>query len=154
MTHPVARKAILLSLTLCLMAALPRCLAQETARQSGGVLIEFPNFGPIPGSPEPSLGPGPGALDPSMLAPETGLIGGRRRAGRIPRPNKARQMTTESALAQRPAMSLPAPLPEHATTRSLASPSIVEDEGTPEGLTLEAAIEQMLAANLDILALK
>ena len=154
MTHPVARKAILLSLTLCLMAALPRCWAQEAARQSGGVLLEFPNFGPIPGSPEPSLGPGPGALEPSMLAPETGFIGGRRRAGRIPRPNKARQMTTESALAQRPVMSLPAPLPEHATTRSLASPSIVEDEGTPEGLTLEAAIDQMLAANLDILALK
>ena len=57
-----------------------RVLAQESSgRQSGGVLLEFPNFGPIPGSQEPSMGPGPGALEPSMLAPDTGLIGGRRR---------------------------------------------------------------------------
>src|SRR4051812_28680817 len=57
----------------------------DPGRQSAGALLEFPNFGPIPGSPESSLGPGPGALQPSMLAPEAGLIGGRRRAGRIPR---------------------------------------------------------------------
>ena len=50
--------------------------APDAGRQSGGVLLEFPNFGPIPGSTEPSLGPGPGAMEPGMLAPESGIIGG------------------------------------------------------------------------------
>jgi cobalt-zinc-cadmium efflux system outer membrane protein len=131
-------------------------LAQESGRQSGGVLLEFPNFGPVPGSPEPSLGPGPGALEPSKLAPETGLIGGRRREGRIPRPNKGRRVSPVEAMAQAPGMRLPAALPEHATSppSSPTLPSIIEDEGPPDGLTLDAAIQQMLAANLDLLALK
>jgi len=130
--------------------------AQESGRQSGGVLLEFPNFGPIPGSQEPSMGPGPGALEPSMLAPETGLIGGHRRAGRIPRPNKGRQVSATDAMAQAPAMRLPAALPEHATSPPAAPAlsSVLEDEGPPDGLTLDAAIQQMLAANLDVLALK
>lgn len=130
--------------------------AQESGRQSGGVLLEFPNFGPIPGSQEPSMGPGPGSLEPSMLAPETGIIGGRRRAGRITRPNKGRQVSATEAMAQAPSMRLPAALPEHATRSppALALTSVIEDEGPPDGLTLNAAIQQMLAANLDVLALK
>src|SRR3954464_10262009 len=90
--------------------AVPSGLAQapDAGRQSGGALLEFPNFGPVPGSPESGLGPGPGALQPSMLAPEAGLIGGRRRAGRIPRSRADRGFT---AVGRFPAMSLPASLP-------------------------------------------
>jgi cobalt-zinc-cadmium efflux system outer membrane protein len=130
--------------------------APDTGRQSGGVLLEFPNFGPIPGSTEPSLGPGPGALQPSTMAPESGLIGGRRRAGRIPR-TKGNQITPAAALAQPPSMRLPAALPEHeAATRSPSETvsSVIEDEGPADGLTLDAAIQRMLDANLDVLALK
>ena len=129
--------------------------AQESGRQSGGVLLEFPNLGPIPGSQQPSMGPGPGALEPSMLAPETGLIGGRRCAGRVPR-SKGKQTSSVDQLAQGPAMRLPPALPEHASQQPAATVllSIVEDEGPPDGLTLDAAINQMLAANLDVLALK
>ncbi len=150
-TSTVSRAIVLLAL----LGSSSVSFAQESGRQSGGVLLEFPTFGPIPGSQEPSLGPGPGALEPSMLAPETGLIGGRKRAGRIPRA-KNKQTSSVEQMAQAPAMRLPSALPEHATLQP-ASPSlslVVEDAGPPDGLTLDAAIEQMLAANLDILALK
>jgi outer membrane protein, heavy metal efflux system len=143
-------------LVVALLGNTPQAPAQESGRQSAGVLLEFPNFGPIPGSQEPSMGPGPGALEPSMLAPETGIIGGRRRAGRVPRSNKGRQVSAADAMAQAPAMRLPAALPEHVTSLPAAPAlsSVVEDEGPPDGLTLDSAIQQMLAANLDVLALK
>jgi cobalt-zinc-cadmium efflux system outer membrane protein len=130
--------------------------AQESGRQSGGVLLEFPNFGPIPGSQEPSMGPGPGALEPSMLAPETGIIGGRRRAGRIPRASKNRQVAPSEAMAQAPGTRLPVAIPERAISQPTTTlvTSVLEDEGPPDGLTLDAAIQQMLSANLDVLALK
>ena len=53
-------------------------------------------------------------------------------------------------------MRLPPALPEHATLQPAATAlsSVVEDEGPPDGLSLDAAIDQMLAANLDVLALK
>ena len=72
--------------------ATPSGLAQapEPGRPSGGALSSSPTSVRSPGSPESSLGPGPGALQPSMLAPEAGLIGGRRRAGRIPRSARTR----------------------------------------------------------------
>jgi cobalt-zinc-cadmium efflux system outer membrane protein len=127
----------------------------DTGRQSGGVLLEFPSFGPIPGSPEPSLGPGPGAMQPGMLAPESGLIGGRRRAGRIPRPRTSQPAPAEAMT--RPAMSLPPALPAGETlvpSTSGASSSLVLDEGPVDGLTLDDAIQRMLAANLDVLALR
>ena len=63
---------------------------QDQGRKSGGVLLEFPNFGPIPGSTEPSMGAGPGALQPGVLEPDTNLIGGRRRVGRIPRTGRGK----------------------------------------------------------------
>jgi cobalt-zinc-cadmium efflux system outer membrane protein len=130
-------------------------LAQDSGRQSGGVLLEFPSFGPIPGSQEPSLGPGPGALEPSMVVPETGIIGGRRRAGRIPRSPKGRGVS-QAMMQQGPAMRLPEALPRTAEARSPVLPvsSIVSDEGPADGLTLDDAIQQMLEANLDVLALK
>ncbi len=151
-TRMVARSVLLVALT----GHNAFVLAQESGRQSGGALLEFPNFGPIPGSQEPSMGPGPGALEPSMLAPETGLIGGHRRAGRVPRTNRNRQVSNLESMAQAPTMRLPPALPEHASLQPAAPPlsSVVEDDGTPDGLTLDAAIDQMLAANLDVLALK
>jgi cobalt-zinc-cadmium efflux system outer membrane protein len=129
--------------------------APDAGRQSAGALLEFPNFGPIPGSPEPALGPGPGAMQPGTLAPEAGLIGGRRRAGRIPRPRTGQ--AAPAAAPAGPSMSLPPALPTGeapAPPASGADTSLVLDEGPEDGLTLDAAIRQMLAANLDVLALK
>ena len=136
--------------------ATPSGLAQapDTGRKSGGVLLEFPNFGPIPGSAEPSLGPGPGALKPSMLAPETGMIGGRRRAGRIPR-TSGNQVLPAAGQTSRHALA--AGTAGRRTPRDDAfggSSSLILDEGPADGLTLDAAIKRMLDANLDVLALK
>jgi outer membrane protein, heavy metal efflux system len=145
------------ALTATGITPLAQAQVPDSGRQSGGVLLEFPNFGPIPGSPEPSLGPGPGALAPSMVAPETNLIGGRKRSGRIPRPSKANQMAAAAAISQAPALRLPAALPGPAASAPESSgmiTSVAEDEGPADGLTLDAAIQQMLAANLDVLALK
>lgn len=131
--------------------------APDQGHQAGGVLLEFPNFGPVPGSTESSLGPGPGALAPSMVSPDTNLIGGRRRAGRIPRSTKAKQqISPASAIVPPPALHSPAALPENIASPAapLELSALIEDAGPPDGLTLDAAIQQMLAANLDILALK
>ncbi|MFO0888902.1 MAG: TolC family protein [Isosphaeraceae bacterium] len=129
--------------------------AQEAGRKWGGVLLEFPNFGPIPGSTEPTLGPGPGTLEPGAWGPESGLIGGRRRSARIPRAGKP-QTVGPLGGASRRSLSLPEPLPSSAGFRSPALPSssVEEDEGPSDGLTLDQAIEQLLRNNLDILALK
>jgi cobalt-zinc-cadmium efflux system outer membrane protein len=132
-----------------------RTLGQEQGRQSGGELLEFPNFGPIPGSTEPSLGRAPGALEPSMVGPDTGIIGGRRRPGRIPRATRG-QGVSQAIAAQGAAMRLPPALPAEPESRAPAPliSSVVEDEGPADGLTLDAAIQRMLEANLDLLALK
>jgi cobalt-zinc-cadmium efflux system outer membrane protein len=62
-----------------------------------------------------------------------------------------------AAMAQAPAMRLPPALPVPGSSPPEPSDvniSIVEDEGPSDGLTLDAAIHQMLTANLDIQALK
>jgi cobalt-zinc-cadmium efflux system outer membrane protein len=53
-------------------------------------------------------------------------------------------------------MRLPAALPiaPEAPSPALPTSSVIEDEGPPDGLTLEDAIERMLEANLDVLALR
>jgi cobalt-zinc-cadmium efflux system outer membrane protein len=92
-----------------------------------------------------------------MVTPETNLIGGRRRAGRIPRPSKPGQVLAAAAMAQAPAMRLPPALPVPGSSPrepSGVTTSIGEDEGPSDGLTLDAAIHQMLTANLDVQALK
>ena len=140
-----------------------RAAAQQDDGQRSAVL-EFPNLGPVPGAIEPALGPGPGALAPAMNLPAgtagAGPIGGKRRVGRLPRGTKP-QMAGATLVAARD-MQLAAPLPAPAAAGLAAVPipatridaAILQDPGPADGLTLDAAIDRMMAANLDIRALR
>lgn len=133
------------------------------AQQSGddtrsNRILEFPNLGPIPGSPEPSLGPGPGSLDAEMATGTPNVIGGRRRSSVLPRGIRGRRAGPG---AVGPAsFELPERLPKPSEAQALPVPTtsldltIADDEGSPTGLTLDDAIEKMMAANLDIRALR
>jgi len=135
---------------------------QDPSDSRRTAIIEFPNLGPIPGSTAPALGPGPGALAPSM-DPEgigtaiPGILGGKRRTGILPRggPSGA----SASTLAAARGMSVPEVLPVPAALAAAAPPvaidsSLLRDEGPTDGLTLDAAIERTMLANLDIRALR
>ena len=127
---------------------------------SRGRIIEFPDLGPIPGGNTPSFGAGPGAFDAGGLEnAEVGIIGGRRRAGRLPRQGKSGSRPVGLQTAR--GMQLPEPLPAPATpARSLAIGTgeldrrLADDEGPANGLTLDVAIERMMADNIDIRALR
>ena len=124
-------------------------------------ILEFPNLGPIPGSTEPILGPGPGALSPGINngagTAGSGVLGGRRRTGRLPRGKKPAGV---ASMASRRTMQLPEQLPMPSAPRGTAIPAtliddeILSDVGPADGLTLDAAIDRMLAANPDIRALR
>jgi len=87
-----------------------------------------------------------------------GVLGGKRRVGRLPRGVKARPGA--STIAANRGMQLPESLPAPAAPASVPVPAltidtaILDDAGPADGLTLDAAIERMMAANLDILALR
>jgi cobalt-zinc-cadmium efflux system outer membrane protein len=152
-------------LTWAVIGALSALSAQGQQNPSESrrtAIIEFPNLGPIPGSTAPALGPGPGALAPSM-DPEgigtaiPGILGGKRRTGILPRggPSGA----SASTLAAARGMSVPEVLPVPAALAAAAPPvaidsSLLRDEGPTDGLTLDAAIERTMVANLDIRALR
>ena len=143
-------------------ASMPLCAQQDSTSPQRNAIIEFPNLGPIPGTTEPALGPGPGALVPSMDTPAggagIGVIGGRRRTSRMPRGGKGAPGATSIAASRGMNLSetLPVPVPQ----TSVQSPAtaidetILDDEGPADGLTLDAAIDQIMTANLDIRALR
>ena len=149
-----------------LWADASRCMAQQdttlqqTPQRTG--ILEFPDLGPIRGSGEPSLGPGPGALAPSMDIPGgtagSGVLGGKRRTGRLPRGGKPRPGASSLAAARGLQLpeSLPAPVPTAAVPlpATVIDAAILEDPGPPDGLTLDAAIERMMTANLDVRGLR
>jgi cobalt-zinc-cadmium efflux system outer membrane protein len=133
--------------------------AQQDARQQRSGILEFPNLGPVPGSTELALGPGPGALEPAMtLGGSAGILGGSRRVGRTPRTTRATPATTVVAnRGLREPEALPGPQPPPAAV-PLPAPAfderIFDDPGPPDGLTLDAAIDRMMKANLDMRALR
>lgn len=144
------------------LGTMPAQGQQDPSDARRTAIIEFPNLGPIPGSTEPALGPGPGALAPSLDASGIGgsvpgLLGGKRRTGRLPRGGPTRPAA--SAIAATRGMSVPEPLPVPPTLAT-ATPavafdtSLLVDPGPPDGLTLDAAIERTMTANLDIRALR
>ncbi|NBX29266.1 TolC family protein [bacterium] len=131
----------------------------SAARQSA--ILEFPDLGPIPGGNASGVGPGPGALDAAADMGATtagsGVLGGRQRTGRIPRSKKGRGMASVAAAIR--GMQAPEPLPvpvapEPTATTTVIDATIIDDPGPADGLTLDAAIERMMAANLDIRALR
>lgn len=142
----------------------PTPAQQDSFSSQRTAIIEFPNLGPIPGSTEPTLGPGPGALAPSMDlgnaagATTPGPMGGKRRTGRLPRGGKPR--STASSIAATRGLELPESLPIPAPLAITAGPSaiidvsLLDDAGPADGLTLDAAIERTMSANLDIRALR
>jgi len=152
------QRLIALWLAAGMLAAAPAAAQQDAGQPQRNPIIEFPDLGPIPGSTEPSLGAAPGSLDPGMTAPGMGVIGGRRRTGRIPRGAKAKAGASSIATAR--GMRLPESLPAPVAPRAVAIPttaidtSIADDAGPPGGLTLDAAIATMMEANLDVRALR
>ena len=127
---------------------------------SRGRIIEFPDLGPIPGANTPALGPGPGDFDAGGLEnAEVGVIGGRRRAGRLPKQSRSSSRPVGIQTAR--GMQLPEPLPAPtAPARGLAIGTgeldrrLADDEGPENGVTLDAAIDRMMADNIDIRALR
>jgi len=125
-------------------------------------ILEIPDLGRTPGGNAPTLGPTPGALstrlDNSNTTAGAGLVGGRRRTGRLPRGGHPRP--GQSTLVANDGLALPEALPAPQARHGGGLPiatidaSAIDDEGPPEGLTLDDAIERMMAANLDIRAIR
>ncbi len=161
-THPrSARPWGLLALALFAPAAYARAQDSAEATVSGGPtqgrLFETPNLGPMPGAPQPGLPTSPGSLQPNPFALDPGIIGGSRRGlGRVDRPG-TRGFSRSNV--QGPA-ALPQPLPGFEKPETGGGPpagdvgDLIDDEGPADGLTLDAAIERLRAANLDVLAIK
>jgi outer membrane protein, heavy metal efflux system len=153
-------------LALALAAALPRAHAQQdaTAVQSPQrtAILEIPDLGRTPGGNAPSLGPPPGALSTQLDTANTtagaGVVGGRHRTGRLPRGGAPR--AGQSKLVAANGFALPESLPAPGGPRAGGVPvaaidsAAIDDEGPPEGITLDDAIERMMAANLDVRAIR
>ncbi len=135
---------------------------QSETRRPGGVLLERPDLGPVPGAMEPNLPPAPGALLPNPFSLDPGIIGGKQRGvSRISRPSNkgrspsSRAMPSEAGLPVPSALrrSLPAE-DQGGLASSFALIGLAEDEGAADGLTLDAAIQKLMTCNLDLLALR
>ena len=85
------------------------------------------------------------------------IIGARRRAGGVlPKPAGKRSAASASPFpaARELLPHWPEPPAAGSGAESLTLSAVVDDPGPPNGLTLDAAIERMMAANLDLNALK
>ncbi len=145
-----------------------RAAAQDPSQQRQNPILEFPDLGPIRGTTEPP--PLPGSLAPSMDLGGTGVntpavLGGKRRTGRLPKPGK--QRAAASTIAANRGMQLPEPLPlpgaagaaaptaaAAAIDAAVIDAAVIDDPGPADGLTLDAALERMMQANLDVRALR
>jgi cobalt-zinc-cadmium efflux system outer membrane protein len=118
-------------------------------------VLEFPNLGPIPGGSGPSFGPPPGALNTDMTTADPNMIGGRRRTSILPRGVRGTGRPAATAELPPPSAAVTSPTIESRAVPTMAiDTSLPEDEGPPEGLTLDDAIDRMLASNLDIRAIR
>ncbi|NBV44728.1 MAG: TolC family protein [Planctomycetia bacterium] len=134
---------------------------QDSANAPRTTILEFPDLGPIRGSLDPGL-PAPGALGttPDSIGGSlpSGIVGGKRRSGRIPRDTGNRVATTVATNRQ---LQLPEALPEPTAAPPVANAAggvadlaLLDDEGPADGLSLDAAIEQMIRDNRDLRALR
>jgi cobalt-zinc-cadmium efflux system outer membrane protein len=147
-----------LAVVLCLSP--PLAAQQDASAPRQNPILEFPDLGPIRGTTEPP--PLPGTLAPGMDVgaggSTPGLLGGKRRTGRLPKGAQPRGVA--SAAVATNGLALPESLPAPAAQASVAGPTarvdaaIIDDPGPPDGLTLDAALDRMMAANLDIRALR
>jgi len=138
--------------------------AQWSDAQRGRIL-EIPDLGPIPGDGAAALGPAPGELqtggdllDPSGRTAGSGFGAGRRRTGRLPG-KRTGQAAAVSPAGTSP-LEAPEPLPSPEPPAAGDIPSLLvdlalaDDPGPDDGLSLDAAIDRLLAANLDIRGLR
>jgi len=139
----------------------PASAWQDSANAPRTTILEFPDLGPIRGSLDPGL-PAPGALGttPDAIGGSlpSGIVGGKRRSGRIPRSTGNRVATSVAINRQ---LQLPEALPEPTAAPPVANPAggvadleLLDDEGPADGLSLDAAIEQMIRDNWDLRALR
>ncbi len=151
-----------ISLRLLLATALTTALTTTAARAQSDSSTNTSELLGVP--PSPSLGIAPGVLDPPPFDVGPGIIGGqmRRGVGRLPR-RRAGGTPGSGAPAARGGMDLPAlPIlpdaladPDAGDTPVTATDALsADDEGPANGLTLDAAIARLLAANLDLAALR
>jgi len=145
-------------LTALIAPPAPADAQQDSTAPPRTGILEFPNLGPVPGAVEPSMGPGPGAFTPGMDGgPGIGVVGSRRRTGRLPRMGARPGLGTVAAGRS---MALPETLPAPTPTSPGVGPAtsidaaILDDEGPATGLTLDAAIDRVMRENLDIRALR
>jgi cobalt-zinc-cadmium efflux system outer membrane protein len=156
----------------CLMAALLVAGSRARGQQDASAvqspqrtaILEIPDLGPAPGAAESSLGKVPGALsttfEPGSSTAGGAVVGGRRRSGRLPRPGRGRPGASMVAATQGLQLpeSIPAPGPAPRAgavlPASVIDTTIVDDPGPADGLSLDAAIDRMMAANLDVRALR
>jgi cobalt-zinc-cadmium efflux system outer membrane protein len=151
----------LLGLGIACCALTPLHAQQDGSSPRPNAILEFPDLGPIPGGSASAVGPGAGALDTAAdmgaSTAGSGVLGGRQRTGRIPKAKKGRGMASVAAAVR--GMQVPEPLPapvapEPPATTTVIAATIIDDPGPADGLTLDAAIERMIAANLDVRALR
>jgi cobalt-zinc-cadmium efflux system outer membrane protein len=132
-------------------------LASVACAQGPNVDVENP-----PGSPQARgrLGPALGAsgtsgFDASPVTTQQSIFGGRPgpAATRVPINQLAAPQPAVMRIQQlnRPAQLQPADIPRYG---ELEVPVAEEEEGPPDGLTLDGAIQRLLDANLNLLALK
>jgi len=145
--------------------AVPPACGQWSTDDQRGRILEIPDLGPIPGDGSAALGPPPGALqtdggfaDPAGGTAGSGFGAGRRRTGRLPGKRTGRSAAVSSPTP--PPLELPEALPSPLATESGDIPSqfldlaLADDPGPDDGLSLDAAIDRLLAANLDIRGLR
>ncbi len=136
-----------------LLAIILAHLAQTAWAQGPTIESETPS---APGGGDSLLGPSPGEVGgPRGDSPgqEGGVLGGRPGPS-VPRVPPSVTMPGGTFLPERRGIALPEALPiaEVPLYGPLALPAEAEDEGPPNGLTLDAAIERLMQANLNLQA--
>lgn len=138
--HPIPRNTVLGLLALAFLSPSAEAQPPDAAR-----VPESTSLGPVPGS---------GGTRGGSPADVGSLIGGRIGPS-VPR-GPAGGSPPGLGIGLQPtegfAVPSPAPLTETPTYGPLSVPTGKEDEGPPDGLTLDAAIERLIRENLDLRA--
>jgi outer membrane protein, heavy metal efflux system len=153
MSSECYRRSMALVLVL-LVVGLPRARGQAPTIEESGVLLKGSGGLPTPGTMTSLLGPMPGSsgITFGMQPGRDDMILGRVGLGA---PRVPTSITTPGGVYQGPRRSQgiaapqPAPIPPPLLYGTMELPA-QEDEGPPDGLTIDRAIEVMLKRNLDL----
>ncbi len=139
-----------------LVVGLPRAMGQAPTIEESGVLLKGAGGLPTPGTMTSLLGPMPGSsgITFGMQPGRDDMILGRVGLGA---PRVPTSITTPGGVYQGPPRSQgiaapqPVPIPPPLRYGSMELP-VREDEGPPDGLTIDRAVELMIERNLDLQA--